>query len=485
MVELFFQISIFIDDNISIDSLPDDIEFGSIEFRDRIWFFLPLKYSSCFVIGKWYYSLRQQGFHWESFRFLRLVLAILKTNDSPFGHLEYFLQISLKDLVLEETFLPLAQITSSGDEQQILAELASISSIRSLIIDTTSDPYLDSAKVCWHQERSLVTLIVESYPHLSTSRPFLEWILKEHVHIFPFQSQVTVLLRGDLPNMIPQRRQSFKPLLDRLLDFGHMQNTQRKGHIENVQKVLKCAEENGDTLLQRIVLQELIIFDGSTVTSRLQKLTTLASLLDTVDLVGYIDYLVMRYTTLQDISPDMQAAEKSRLCEEIRRFNRKYPWDTAFSLPLSEYIKDRIYLRVLTDLHREFECASTERVLKDLKWQLPSHLELDRSFRLSGDRRFGVPEMLHMQEEADIRWSRRYRPSTVDNRMTRLTPPRGLKDTVVSDMTTDDEIYPSSPERTISRQPKYSKSGVGKGREAEKFEEGKVTVVEEEADQDK
>jgi hypothetical protein len=286
MVELYPQISIFLDDNIWLNLLSN---FGFIQFRDRIWFFLPLKYSSCFVLGQWYYLLRQQGFYWESFRFLRLVLAILKTNDSPFGHLEYFLQISVRDIFIEDTFLTLAQITSSGDEQQILAELSSTSSIRRLIIDTSPDLYLDAAKVYWHRERNLARLITEKFSYLSTSRPFLEWVLTEHVHISPFQSQLIAQLRGELPNVIMQRRQPIKPLLDHLLDFEPMQKTRRKGNIESVQKVLKCAEESGDILLQRTVLQELIMFDGNTVSSRLQNLTWLASLLDSVDLVGYID----------------------------------------------------------------------------------------------------------------------------------------------------------------------------------------------------
>lgn len=188
--------------------------------------------------------------------------------------------------------------------------------------------------------------------------------------------------------------------------------------------MLRCAEESGDTLLQRATLQDLILRTDNTVPSRLQSLSILANLLDTVDLVGYIDYLVMKYTMLQDIAPDMQAVEKSKLCEEIRIFNLKYPWDTAFSLPLSEYIKDKLYLRLLTDLQRPAECFPTEQILKDLQSQLPSHLQHSRFQRPSLVFELGSGD-LDTEEEAEMLWSGRHQPRTAYDRVTRQTLSHG------------------------------------------------------------
>jgi hypothetical protein len=389
------------------------------------------------------------------------VLAILNTDGSPLGGLGAVLQISSRDSDFEDAFFTLGQITSYGDEQLALAELASISSIGCFIMDTSPHHYLHAAKICWYRERSLAGLILDKYAQLSTSRPFLEWILKEHVRHFPFQTQLTAQLRSDLPNLITQKRRSIKSLLDEILGAGTMKKVQEKDNIESIQKVLKCSEESGDTLLQRRALQELIMFTGNTVSSRLQSLRTLSNLLDTVDLVGYIEYLVIKYTVLQDIAPDtpqdMQATEKFKLCEEIRRFNLRYPWDNAFSLPLSEYIKDKVYMRVLTDLHRESELFPIERILKGLKRQLPIDFESGRNPWAISDSE---------SDESDIEEEVTYRPRSANYRVTRRARSLSPTNVAVRDI---EEI--TSPIRLVTIRPKSQKSGVGQGDEEDEEDE--------------
>ncbi|CRG89772.1 Sodium channel protein type 4 subunit alpha [Talaromyces islandicus] len=401
MVELHIQIINFIGFSSNFLSKYRARNMRRIHFHRYSWNIFPQEALSWYDFGTWHYTytLSQNGLYWEAFRFLRLILSILEegrgNHASPDEVVPVFKELMQIRRVadLTKSFMALDHISSDGDEQLVLAELASALVIENFLT-TVLPEYRDVARECLDRERSLVTLILDKYPHLSTSRPFLEWILREQVRSLSIRVPATSQLVDWLPSLT-HKGHIIKLPLERylnigLIDKGKSRENSNRQQFANIQKLLRTAEELGDFLLQRTLLRDLVYLSGD---SALESVENLADLqLNTViDLVGYIECLVDKYLVIEGIlseeALDVQAKAKAKLCEEIRSFDRLYPPHNdmkhffrfgkpfLFNIPLSEYLKKQLYIRLLSDLHCDKERLVAEAQLKDIEYELPSYVE--------------------------------------------------------------------------------------------------------------
>ncbi|KAI2829009.1 hypothetical protein CBS147343_4415 [Aspergillus niger] len=365
-------------------------------------------------IGSWYRFLLQEGFSWDAHRILRSILPMLGSPDGHYifnGRFEEFFE--LKNISEAEKVLLQPAEMSFQDEQVLLAEFANACLLADFL---SAERFSEIVQVAGCQflqrSRSLASAILLEYPHLISTRPYLDWLLSESIRILPFSRHVQPLVKNtrlvpdswtwksfDNMQFLHQRKLS----MTRGTELPKTPNDPPS--FQSLESISECVRGLGDYRLERSVLHQMFwhSLDWDQSLQALRDLTRLNRDLMS-DTCGYLQSLIDECIAMDySNAPDCERLREdlySRFSAFDHSFPFRFDYDTAvhessaivfFDNALLKYIERNMLFDFLVETGRGTEAELVGMKLSRTGHYLPGEI---RSSLISTGRYFGRTDSL-------------------------------------------------------------------------------------------